>query len=87
MPTYGDWIVSGDLPEFDSQPSIIKETRLRPDIQIHSSSTQLLIMMELQFQSRTKEVHTYKREKYLNLNRELRDAGYKAVEVPVKVGA
>ena len=36
-----DWDVSADLPEWDSHPSIIKETRLRPDIVIHSASTQL----------------------------------------------
>ena len=40
---------SADLPEWDSHPSIIKETRLRPDIVIHSSSTQQLIMVEISF--------------------------------------
>ena len=34
-----DWDVSADLPEWSSHPSIIKETRLRPDIVIHSAST------------------------------------------------
>ena len=78
-----DWEVSADLPEWDSHPSIIKETRLRPDIVIHSSSTQQIIMMELTvpYESRLEEAHTYKRETYLNLTKELRDAGYKAVEV------
>ena len=33
------------------------------------------------------EAHTYKREKYLNLTKELRDAGYKAVVMPVEFGA
>ena len=42
-----DWDVSAELPEWDSHPSIIKETRLRPDIVIHSASTQQLIMVEL----------------------------------------
>ena len=42
-----DWDVSADLPEWDSHLSIIKETRLRPDIVIHSASTQQLIMVEL----------------------------------------
>ena len=60
-----DWEVSADLPEWDSHPSIIKETRLRPDIVIHSSSTQQIIMVELTvpYGSRMEEAHTYKREK------------------------
>ena len=33
------------------------------------------------------EAHTYKREKYLNLTKELWDAGYRAVVMPVEVGA
>ena len=36
--------ISADVAEQDSHPSIIKETRLRPDIVIHSASTQQLIM-------------------------------------------
>ncbi|KAK3797120.1 hypothetical protein RRG08_060464 [Elysia crispata] len=61
-------------------PSIIIETRLRPDILIHSASTQKLIMVELSvpFENRMEEAHIYKREKYLNPTKELEDAGYKA---------
>ena len=33
------------------------------------------------------EAHTYKREKYLNLTKELRDSGCKAIILPVEVGA
>ena len=33
------------------------------------------------------EAHTYKREKYLNLTKELRDAGYRAVLMAVEVSA
>ena len=84
-----DWEVSADLPEWESHPIIIKETRLRPDIVIHSASTQQLIMVELTipYENRMEEAHIYKREKYLNLTKELRDAGYKAVVMPVEVGA
>ena len=73
--------VSADLPEWDSHPNIITEIRLRPDIVIHSFSTQQLIMVELTvpYESRMVEAHTYKGEKYLNLTKELRDAGYRAV--------
>ena len=84
-----DWDVSADLPEWDSHPSIIKETRLRPDIVIHSASTQQLIMVELTvpYENRMEEAHIYKREKYMNLTKELENAGYKAVLMPVEVGA
>ncbi|KAK3780471.1 hypothetical protein RRG08_024320 [Elysia crispata] len=62
-----DWNVSGDLPEWDSHPSLIKDTRLRPDIVIHSASTQQLIMVELTvpYENRMEEAHIYKREKYM----------------------
>ncbi|KAK3804098.1 hypothetical protein RRG08_061411 [Elysia crispata] len=58
-----DWDVSADLPEWDSHPSIIKETRLRPDIVIHSASTQQLIMVELTvpYENRMEEAHIYKK--------------------------
>ena len=36
-----DWDISADLPEWDSHPSV------RPDIVIHSASTQQLNMVEL----------------------------------------
>ncbi|KAK3740959.1 hypothetical protein RRG08_005651 [Elysia crispata] len=42
-----NWDVSADLPEWSSHPSIIKETRPRPDIVIHSASTQQLILVDL----------------------------------------
>ena len=84
-----DWDVSADLSGWESHPSIIKETRLRPDIVIHSASTQQLIMVELTvpYENRMEEAHIYKREKYMNLTKELENAGYKAVVMPVEVGA
>ena len=68
-----DCDVSAHLPEWDSHPSIIKETKLRPDIAIHSASTQQLIMVELTvpYENRMEEAHIYKREKYMNLTKEL----------------
>ncbi|KAK3784593.1 hypothetical protein RRG08_003401 [Elysia crispata] len=74
-----NWDVSADLPKIDSHPRIIKKTRLRPDIVIHSASPQQLIMVELTipYENRMEEAHIYKREKYLNLTKELEVAGYK----------
>ena len=82
-----DRYVSADLAEWDSHPSIIKETTLRHDIVIHSTSTQQLIMMELTvlYENRMKEAHIYKREKYLNMTKELEDVGYKAVGCPLRL--
>ena len=83
-----DWDVSADLPEWDSHPSIIKETRLRPDIVIHSAYTKL-IMVELTvpYKNRMEEAHIYRRENYMNPTKELENAGFKAVMMPVEVGA
>ena len=39
------------------------------------------------YENWVEEAHIYKREKYLNLTKELRDAGYKVVVVPIEVGA
>ena len=76
-------------PEWVTQPSIIKETRLRPDIMLHSASTQQLIMVELPvpYENIMEDAHIYKREKYMNLTKELENAGYKAVVMPVEIGA
>ena len=89
LDSFDDWDVSSDLLEWDSHPSIIKEIRLRPDIVIHSASTQQLIIVELTvpYENRMEEAHIYKREKYMNLTKELENAGYKAVVMPVEVGA
>ena len=54
---------------------------------IHSASTQQLIMVELTVPYEMEEAHIYKREKYMNLTRELENAGYKAMVMPVEVGA
>ena len=46
-----------------------------------------MVELTVPYESRMEEAHTYKREKYLNLTKEMRDAGYKAVVMPVEVGA
>ena len=63
------------------------ETRLRPDFVIHSASTQQLIMVELTdpYENSMEEAHIYKREKYMNLTKELENASYKAVMMPVEL--
>ncbi|GFR89973.1 guanylate cyclase [Elysia marginata] len=60
-----DWEVSADLPEWDKHPEVIRRTTLRPDIVIHSPSTQQVIMVEwtVPYESRMEQAHTYKKEK------------------------
>ena len=84
-----DWEVSADLPEWDSHPDIIKKTKLRPDIVIHSASSKQIIMVELTvpYESRIEEAHIYKKEKYQDLSKELEEAGYKSKVMPVEIGA
>ncbi|GFN99830.1 polyprotein [Plakobranchus ocellatus] len=69
-----DWVVSADFHEWERHPDVIRKTALRPDIVIHSASTQQIIMVELTvpYESRMEEVHAFKEAKYLELSQELR---------------
>ncbi|GFN78798.1 polyprotein [Plakobranchus ocellatus] len=69
-----DWMVSADLPEWQRHPDVIRKTALRPDIVIHSVSTQQIIMVELTlpYESRMEEAHAFKEGKYLDLTKELK---------------
>ncbi|GFR82829.1 reverse transcriptase [Elysia marginata] len=84
-----DWEVSADLPEWDKHPEVIRRTTLRPDIVIHSPSTQQVIMVELTvpYESRMEQAHNYKKEKYLNLTKELEESGYRAKIIPIEISA
>ncbi|GFR81294.1 reverse transcriptase [Elysia marginata] len=84
-----DWEVSADLPEWDKHPEVIRRTTLMPDIVIHSPSTQQVIMVELTvpYESRMEQAHTYKKEKYLDLTKELEESGYRAKIMPIEIGA
>ncbi|GFO11467.1 reverse transcriptase [Plakobranchus ocellatus] len=84
-----DWVVSADLPEWERHPDVIRKTALRPDIVIHSASTQQIIMVELTvpYESRMEENHAFKEGKYLDLTKELKKDGYEAKVMPVEIGA
>ncbi|GFO16340.1 reverse transcriptase [Plakobranchus ocellatus] len=84
-----DWVVSADLPEWERHPDVIRKTALRPDIVIHSASTQQIIMVELTvpYESRMEEAHAFKEGKYLDLTKELKKDGYEAKVMPVEIGA
>ncbi|GFN79705.1 polyprotein [Plakobranchus ocellatus] len=75
-----DWVVSADLPEWERHPDVIRKTALRPDIVIHSASTQQIIMVELTvpYESRMEEAHAFKEAKYLELTKELKMDGNEA---------
>ncbi|GFN94354.1 reverse transcriptase [Plakobranchus ocellatus] len=84
-----DWVVSADLPEWERHPDVIRKTSLRPDIVIHSASTQQIIMVELTvpYESRMEEAHAFKDRKYLDLTKELKKDGYEAKVMPVDIDA
>ena len=46
-----------------------------------------MVELTVPYENRMEEAHIYKREKYMNLTKELEYAGYKAVVMPVEVGA
>ncbi|GFO37666.1 reverse transcriptase [Plakobranchus ocellatus] len=84
-----DWVVSADFPEWERHPDVIRKTVLRPDIVIHSASTQQIIMVELTvaYESRMEEAHAFKEGKYLDLTKELKKDGYEAKVMPLEIGA
>ncbi|GFO38856.1 polyprotein [Plakobranchus ocellatus] len=69
-----DWVVLADLPEWERHPDVIRKTALRPDILIHSASTEQIIIVELTvlYDSRMEEAHAFKEGKYLDLTKELK---------------
>ncbi|GFO02902.1 polyprotein [Plakobranchus ocellatus] len=66
-----DWVVSADLPEWERHPDVIRKTALRPDIVIHSASTQQIIMVELTvpYESRMEKAHAFKKKKIPGLDK------------------
>ncbi|GFN92211.1 reverse transcriptase [Plakobranchus ocellatus] len=84
-----DRVVSADPPEWERHPNVVRKTALRPDIVIHSASTQQIIMVELTvpYESRMEEAHAFKEGKYLDLTKGLKKDGYEAKVMPVEIGA
>ncbi|GFN82433.1 hypothetical protein PoB_000893900 [Plakobranchus ocellatus] len=82
-------LCQADLPDWERHPDVIRKTALRPDIVIHSASTQQIIMVELTvpYESRMEEAHAFKEGKYLVLTKELKKDGYEAKVMPVEIGA
>ena len=46
-----------------------------------------MVELTVPYENRMEEAHIYKREKYMNLTKELENASYKAVVMSVEVGA
>ncbi|KAK3779779.1 hypothetical protein RRG08_035917 [Elysia crispata] len=46
-----------------------------------------MVELIVPYENRMEEAYIYQRQKYLNLTKELEDAGYKAVVMPVEIGA
>ncbi|GFR69363.1 polyprotein [Elysia marginata] len=66
-----------------------RRTTLMSDIVIHSPSTQqfIMVILTLPYESRMEQAYTYKKEKLLDLAKELDESGYKAKIMPIKIGA
>ena len=77
----GDWECAADLQEWNTgYPEVIKRTGLRPDIVLHSKNAMEILLIELTvpYESRIDNSNEYKREKYSDLVKELKEAGYNA---------
>ncbi|KAK3783909.1 hypothetical protein RRG08_031772 [Elysia crispata] len=70
-------------------PQYNQRNKIKACYRDSSASIQQLIMVELTvpYENRMEEAHIYKREIYLNLTKELEDAGGKAVLMPAEFGA
>ena len=85
-----DWECAADLQDWNTgYPEVIKRTGLRPDIVLHSKSAMEILLIELTvpYESRIDNANEYKREKYSDLVKELKEAWYNAKVFPVEVGA
>ena len=87
---YDDWQMAVDLPSWDGQyPEAIKQSRMRPDIVLHSRASRQIIMIELTvpYECRIEEAHTFKTEKYSDLANDLKSRGHQVKIMAVEVGA
>ena len=85
-----DWECAADLQEWTTgYPEVVKRSGLRPDIVVHSKSAMEIILIELTvpYESRIDNAHVYKTEKYIDLAKELEEAGFKTKVFAVEVGA
>ena len=84
-----DWECAADLPDWNRYPEIIKRTGMRPDIVLHSQKAKEVLLIELTvpYESRSEAAHAYKTEKYADLAKGLREAGFQAQVFAVEVGA
>ena len=84
-----DWEISVYLTSLEDYPPVIKRSRLRPDIVLHSAVTKEMILVELTvpYESRMEEAHIFKTEKYSDLKKDLTRQGYKTKIFAVEVGA
>lgn len=86
--TAKDWQLRVDLNKQLRFPENIIETRLRPDIVLHSESSKQVIMLELTvpWEERMKEASGRKKEKYAELVEDCRNRGWCAKCLPIEVG-
>ncbi|GFR91731.1 polyprotein [Elysia marginata] len=46
-----------------------------------------MVELTVPYESRMEQAHTYKKEKYLELTKELEESGYRAKIMPIEIGA
>ena len=66
-----------DLKGFQTKPDVMKQSRMRPDLVLHSEATKQLIMTKLivPFEFNMEEHHQLKLAKYDDVAQELRSTG------------
>ena len=84
-----DWECTADIPGWNTYPKVIRKSRMRPDIVIHSQSTKEMIIIEptVPYESKMQAAQIYKIEKYADLANSLKKKIYQVKVLAAEIGA
>ena len=84
-----DWTVAADLEGMRHYPQVLLESGKRPDLVLVSSSTDVIILVELTvpWEDRHQYSNALKADKYADLSMDLELKGYRTDLFPIEVGA